>query len=221
MIELYTAGTPNGWKISIALEELGLPYNVHHIDLMTGAQKTPEFLRINPNGRIPVIIDSDDKLTLFESGAILIHLAEKTGKLYGPDLATRRIALQWLKSKGFRTGVISGRKSFATDQRVIQAHMDYSYQGFTEKIPIIEEIMKDAGISSDEIAFVGDDLTDIVVFHRVGLGIATANARSEVKGEANWVTPNVGGNGAIRDAVEMIFQAQGIWQDILTKYEVR
>ncbi len=168
------------------------------------------------------------KLLLMDVDGVLTD-----GKIYffpGPDNTVIEvktfdtqdgIALQWLKSKGFRTGVISGRKSFATDQRVIQAHMDYSYQGFTEKIPIIEEIMKDAGISSDEIAFVGDDLTDIVVFHRVGLGIATANARSEVKDEANWVTPNPGGSGAIRDAVEMIFQAQGIWRDILTKYEVR
>jgi 3-deoxy-D-manno-octulosonate 8-phosphate phosphatase (KDO 8-P phosphatase) len=130
------------------------------------------------------------------------------------------IAFHWCRQKGLRTGIISGRKSFSTDQRAIQAHMDYSYQGFTEKIPIIEEIKKDAGLSSDEIAFVGDDLTDVVVFHRVGLGIATANARPQVKAEAHWITPNVGGNGAIRDAVEMIFQAKGIWQDILDQYEI-
>jgi 3-deoxy-D-manno-octulosonate 8-phosphate phosphatase (KDO 8-P phosphatase) len=130
------------------------------------------------------------------------------------------IALQWCKWKGIRTGIISGRKSFSTDQRALQAHMDYSYQGFVEKIPIIEEIMKDSGASSDEIAFIGDDLTDVVVFHRVGLAIATNNARIEVKNEAHWVTPNVGGNGAVRDAVEMIFQARGLWQEILDKYEI-
>jgi 3-deoxy-D-manno-octulosonate 8-phosphate phosphatase (KDO 8-P phosphatase) len=130
------------------------------------------------------------------------------------------LALQWCRAKGIKTGVISGRKSFSTDERARQAHMDYAYQGFVEKIPIIDEIKKNAGLASDEIAFVGDDLTDIVVFHRVGLGIATANARSEVKGEAHWVTPNVGGNGAVRDAVEMIFQARGFWQEILDKYEV-
>lgn len=130
------------------------------------------------------------------------------------------IALQWCKWKGIRTGIISGRKSFSTDQRALQAHMDYAYQGFVEKIPIIEEIKKDAGISSDEIAFIGDDLTDIVVFHRVGLAIATSNARIEVQQEAHWITNNVGGNGAVRDAVEMIFQARGLWQEILDKYEV-
>jgi len=130
------------------------------------------------------------------------------------------IALQWCRWKGIRTGIISGRKSFSTDQRAIQAHMDYSYQGFVEKIPIIEEIKQHAGISSDEIAFVGDDLTDVVVFHRVGLGIATNNARIEVRSEAHWVTPSIGGNGAVRDAVELIFQASGLWQDVLDKYEI-
>jgi 3-deoxy-D-manno-octulosonate 8-phosphate phosphatase (KDO 8-P phosphatase) len=130
------------------------------------------------------------------------------------------IAFLWCRLKGIRTGIISGRKSFSTDERARQAHMDYVYQGFVEKIPIIDEIKKDAGLAADEIAYIGDDLTDIVVFHRVGLAIATANARPEVKAEADWVTPNVGGNGAVRDAVEMIFQARGLWQEILDKYEV-
>ena len=116
--------------------------------------------------------------------------------------STDGIALQWCKRKGVRTGIISGRKSFSTDQRALQAHMDYSYQGFTEKIPIIEEIMKDSGISSEEIAFVGDDLTD------------------EVRKEAHWVTNCPGGSGAVRDAVELIFQARGFWQEILDHYEV-
>ena len=130
------------------------------------------------------------------------------------------IAFHWCRMKGIRTGIISGRKSFSTEQRALQAHMDYSYQGFVEKIPIIEEIRRDAGLAADEIAFIGDDLTDVVVFHRVGLAIATANARPEVKQEAHWVTANSGGNGAVRDAVEMIFQARGFWQEILDKYEI-
>jgi len=167
------------------------------------------------------------KLLLMDVDGVLTD-----GKLFffpGPDGAVIEvkafdsqdgIALQWCKWKGIRTGIISGRKSFSTDQRALQAHMDYSYQGFVEKIPIIEEIMRDARISSDEIAFVGDDLTDIVVFHRVGLAIATSNARMEVKREAHWVTNNAGGSGAVRDAVEMIFQALGLWQEILDKYEV-
>ncbi len=130
------------------------------------------------------------------------------------------IGLQWCHLKGIRTGVISGRNSPATVERAKQAKMTYVYQGHTEKIPIIEEIMADAKISSHEVAYIGDDLTDVVVFHRVGLAIAVANARPEVKQEAHWVTANVGGSGAVRDAVEMIFAAQGLWSEILSKYEV-
>ena len=81
MLELYTASTPNGWKASVALEELGLEYTVHEISLADGDQKTPEYLKICPNGRIPALLD--DGFPVFESGAILIYLAEKTG-LSGP-----------------------------------------------------------------------------------------------------------------------------------------
>ena len=127
MIELYTAGTPNGWKISIALEELALPYHVHPIDLLKGDQKQPEFLRINPNGRIPAIIDTDENgLTIFESGAILIHLAEKTGQLFGTDKATRSSVLQWLMFQMSGIGPMMG-----------QANVFYRY--FPEKIqPVID-----------------------------------------------------------------------------------
>jgi 3-deoxy-D-manno-octulosonate 8-phosphate phosphatase (KDO 8-P phosphatase) len=131
------------------------------------------------------------------------------------------IGLQWCQWKGIKTGVISGRNSPSTMERAKQAKMNYVYQGHTEKIPIIEEIMADAKIAKDEVAYIGDDLTDVVVFHRVGLGIATANARPEVKQEAHWVTHNVGGSGAVRDVVEMIFRAQGWWNEILDHYEIR
>ena len=97
MIELYTAATPNGHKISIALEELGLAYNVHHLSLSKNEQKEPEYLKLNPNGRIPTIIDRDnDDFVVFESGAILIYLAEKTGKLLSSDPKERSREIQWL-----------------------------------------------------------------------------------------------------------------------------
>lgn len=97
MIDLYTAATPNGWKISVMLEECGLPYTVHPIDLMAGEQKSPEFLALNPNGRIPVIVDRENGgFTLFESGAILLYLAEKTGKFLSGDDRTRMSQIQWL-----------------------------------------------------------------------------------------------------------------------------
>ncbi len=97
MIDLYTAATPNGPKISIALEELALPYTVHAIDLGAREQKRPEFLALNPNGRIPVIVDRDaGDFAVFESGAILIYLAEKTGRLLPVDPRERSVVMQWL-----------------------------------------------------------------------------------------------------------------------------
>ena len=97
MIDLYTAATPNGHKISIALEELGLPYEVHVLHLGRLEQRRPEFLRISPNGRIPAIVDrEEDGFAVFESGAILIYLAEKTGRLMPSDRKGRSKVLQWL-----------------------------------------------------------------------------------------------------------------------------
>ncbi|HWK83948.1 MAG TPA: glutathione S-transferase N-terminal domain-containing protein [Caldimonas sp.] len=97
MIDLYTSPTPNGWKASVTLEELGLPYTVRAIDLTKGEQKTEAYLRLNPNGRIPTIVDrGNDDFTVFESGAILMYLAEKTGRLMPADPKGRSLVVQWL-----------------------------------------------------------------------------------------------------------------------------
>ena len=100
MIDLYTWSTPNGRKVSIMLEECGLPYKVHTINIGKGEQHTPEFLAINPNNRIPAIVDSEGPggkpITLFESGAILIYLAEKMDRFLPHDARKRIITLQWL-----------------------------------------------------------------------------------------------------------------------------
>lgn len=123
MITLYTAATPNGFKISIALEELGLDYQVKALDLSAGEQKTAEFLAINPNGRIPAIIDHDNNdFAVFESGAILLYLAEKTGKLLPSDSQRRSVAIQWLMFQMSGVGPMMG-----------QANVFYRY--FPEKIP--------------------------------------------------------------------------------------
>ena len=101
MITLHTAQTPHGWKASIALEELGVPYEVQAIDLAGSEQKQDWFLAINPNGRIPAIVDhaplgGGEPLAVFESGAILLYLAEKTGQLMPTDARGRSVAIQWL-----------------------------------------------------------------------------------------------------------------------------
>ena len=99
-LQLYTLGTPNGVKVSIALEELGLPYEAHKVSFSDNSQKSPEFLSLNPNGRIPAILDPngpDGKpIGVFESGAILVYLAEKTGQLMPSDPRGRSEVLQWL-----------------------------------------------------------------------------------------------------------------------------
>jgi 3-deoxy-D-manno-octulosonate 8-phosphate phosphatase (KDO 8-P phosphatase) len=131
------------------------------------------------------------------------------------------IALQWLSWKGLKTGVISGRVSPGTETRARQCKMTYVYQGHIEKIPILEEILRDAGLKPEQVAYVGDDLTDVVVMNRVGLAIATANARPEVKRSALHVTQTAGGNGAVREVCELLLKAQGHWEELLAKYEVR
>jgi GST-like protein len=96
MIELYTWSTPNGRKVSIALEEMGLAYSVHPIDISKDEQFKPEFLKISPNNRIPAILDTDNGQALFESGAILMYLADKTGQLMPKEPKAHWAAVQWL-----------------------------------------------------------------------------------------------------------------------------
>jgi GST-like protein len=96
MIELYTWMTPNGQKISIMLEEVGLPYRVHPIDITKDHQFDPDFLKVSPNNKIPAIIDTDNDLHLMESGAILLYLAEKTGMLWSQDFPTKWRVVEWL-----------------------------------------------------------------------------------------------------------------------------
>jgi GST-like protein len=125
MIDLYTAATPNGHKVSIALEELGLAYTLKVLDLSKGEQKTPAFLAINPNGRIPAIVDHEqDSFAVFESGACLVYLAEKTGRLMPTDVKGRSLVMQWLMFQMGGIGPMMG-----------QANVFFRY--FPEKIPSV------------------------------------------------------------------------------------
>ena len=130
------------------------------------------------------------------------------------------IALQWLNWHGIESGVISGRVSPATEARARQVSMKYVYQGHIEKIPILEEIARVSGMPLEAMAYMGDDLTDVVVMRRVGLALAPANAREEVKRAAHYVTTARGGSGAVREAAELLLRAGGKWAEILKKYEV-
>jgi GST-like protein len=124
MIDLYTFSTPNGRKISIMLEEVGLPYTAHRVDIGKGEQFEPEFLKISPNNRIPAIVDSDgpdgQPISIFESGAILIYLAEKTGKFMPTEPRARMDVLQWLMFQMGGVGPMFGQANhfirFASEQ---------------------------------------------------------------------------------------------------------
>ena len=120
MIDLYTFTTPNGRKASIMLEEVGLPYNVHKIDITKNEQFAPEYIAINPNSKIPAIIDRDTDMTIFESGAILMYLAEKTGQLLPTDQKRRYQAIEWLMFQVGGVGPMFGQlnhfKLFAADK---------------------------------------------------------------------------------------------------------
>jgi 3-deoxy-D-manno-octulosonate 8-phosphate phosphatase (KDO 8-P phosphatase) len=130
------------------------------------------------------------------------------------------IALQWLRRAGIRAGVISGRVSPAVEERARQAGFAWIHQGQLEKIPLYEQILEDAGVAPEQVAYVGDDLTDVVILRRVGLAVATANAREEVKPEAHYVTTAAGGRGAAREVVELLLRAQGRWSEVLAHYEI-
>ena len=112
-VELHAFDTPNGRKISVALEEMGLPYTVRVVDIRKGQQREPEFLKISPNGKIPAIVDHDGPngkpVSIFESGAILIYLGEKTGRFWPPDLEARIPVLEWLMFQHGGFGPIPGQ----------------------------------------------------------------------------------------------------------------
>lgn len=107
MLELYTASTPNGWKVSVTLEELGLEYQLHKISLQDQQQKEADYVAINPNGRIPTLVD--DGFAVFESGAIMIYLAEKTGRLMPTDVKGRSEVIQWLMFQMSGIGPMMGQ----------------------------------------------------------------------------------------------------------------
>lgn len=165
-----------------------------------------------------LLMDVDGVLT----NGKLYHVPDAQGQMVetkGFD-SQDGIALQWLAWKGIKTGVISGRLSPATVERAKQVKMTYVYQGHIEKLPILEEILADAKLDLREVAYIGDDLTDVVIMRRVGLAIATANARPEVKALAHYVTKASGGEGAVREVIELLLGAQNLWREILEHYEL-
>jgi 3-deoxy-D-manno-octulosonate 8-phosphate phosphatase (KDO 8-P phosphatase) len=167
------------------------------------------------------------KLVLMDVDGVLtdgkyFHVPNPAGGLFEVKLFDSQdgIALQWLSRLGIKTGLISGRDAEATAERARSSKMAYCYMGNTEKLPIFREILADAQLTAEEVAYLGDDLTDAILMKRAGLAVAVANARPEVKKCAHYVTETPGGQGALREVTELILRAQGRWDEILKHYEV-
>ena len=162
MIDLYTAATPNGHKASIALEELGLPYTVHALSFDRQEQKSPEFLQINPNGRIPAIVDrSNDDFAVFESGAILLYLAEKTGQLLPSDSKGRSRVIQWLMFQMGGVGPMQGQANvfFRYFPEKLQGPID-RYQHETRRLyEVLDRRLGEAEYLADDYS-----IADIATF---------------------------------------------------------
>jgi GST-like protein len=165
VIDLYTWSTPNGRKVSIMLEECALPYRVHPVNIGKGEQFTPEFLALNPNNRIPAIVDSEGPdgkpLPLFESGAILIYLAEKTGKLMPRDPRTRLICLQWLMFQMGGVGPMFGQAHHFI--RNAKEQVPYAIKRYTEETRrlygVLQKRLSEAEYLADEYS-----IADIATF---------------------------------------------------------
>src|SRR5215813_11639043 len=128
------------------------------------------------------------------------------------------LGLELWHRAGLKSGIISGRNSRAVERRAKELKMDYVRQGSQDKIRAFEEIINLAGVSDDQIAFIGDDLNDIPLMRRSELAIAVSDAAAEAQEAAHYITASLGGNGAVRETIELIFRAQGQWNDLIEKY---
>jgi GSH-dependent disulfide-bond oxidoreductase len=168
MIQLYTWGTPNGKKVSIMLEEIGTPYEVHPIDIGRGDQLKPEYLAINPNNKIPAIIDSDGPggkpFTLFESGAILMYLAEKSGKLWPTDVRQRYTVVQWLMFQMGGVGPMFGQANYFYR---LEEKVPYAIERFHKEARRLYHVL-DQQLSRGEYLAGEYSIADIATFPWVG-----------------------------------------------------
>lgn len=167
MITLYTAPTPNGWKASIALEELELAYRVHELDLTQREQKEAWYLRINPNGRIPAIVDHDaGDFPVFESGAILVYLAEKTGQLLPTDAQGRSRVLQWLMFQMGGVGPMQGQANVFF--RYAPEKIDYAIERYQRETRRLYTVL-DGQLSQHEYLAGDYSIADIACWPWVAL----------------------------------------------------
>lgn len=192
MITLYGMGSPNVVKVYIALEEMALPYEVHPVDVFSGKQFDDTFLKLNPNAKVPVIVDPDGPqakpYTCFESGAILLYLAEKTGKLMPKDAIARFDAIQWLMTQMSTVGPMFGQYVHFT--RFAPAGNDYSKSRYFTQANRVCEVIDRRLASVPYLARSEYSVADIATFPwlRNVTGFLGAEAAAKLTNITRWVT---------------------------------
>ncbi|MGB0920884.1 MAG: glutathione S-transferase N-terminal domain-containing protein [Alphaproteobacteria bacterium] len=200
MIELHTWKTPNGRKVSIMLEECGLEYTVHPVNLQEGEQHTEAFQALSPNGRIPAIRDTDNGITLMESGAILVYLAEKSGQFLAASGEARAKALEWTFWQMAGLGPMMGQASYFMN--TAPEPIPYAINRYIEESARLIKVMDDRLAQNEYLA--GDDysIADMAAFPWVKLGFPLLQpAKPEIAGEGKHVARWIEGVGA-RKAVQ-------------------
>ncbi|EDX86611.1 Glutathione S-transferase, C-terminal domain protein [Synechococcus sp. PCC 7335] len=169
-IQLYSLGTPNGQKAAVALEEMALPYEAHRVDIMEGDQFTDEFVTINPNSKIPAIVDPNgpngEPLAVFESGAILIYLAEKSGKCLPPDPAARSECLQWLFFQVGGVGPMFGQ--FGHFYKYAKEKIPYGIERYQTEVKRLLGVLEKRLQERDFLVGAEYTIADIATFPWVG-----------------------------------------------------
>jgi 3-deoxy-D-manno-octulosonate 8-phosphate phosphatase (KDO 8-P phosphatase) len=159
-----------------------------------------------------VVFDVDGVLT---DGKILLHADGTESKQFDIKDGT---AIVWAQRSGLTVGLLSARTSAATAQRAAQLGVTLVHQGVPSKLETYDRIAADAGVSDDQIAYMGDDVLDLPVLGRVGLAAAPCDAAADVRSRVHWVSRARGGDGAARDLIELILRAQGKWEGLLASY---
>lgn len=156
-----------------------------------------------------LLLDVDGILT---SGSV--HIFGDNTEMYTFNVQDGYGIKLWRRA-GFKIGFITGRHSDAVEHRAKKLGVDYLYRNVSDKVAICENIIKEEGLSMGEVAFMGDDLQDLALLRRVGLAVTVPNARDEIKQEAHIITESKGGEGAVRDVIELLLKEKGLWEDII------
>ncbi len=159
-----------------------------------------------------LVLDLDG---VFTDGTIIINADGSESKRY--SVIDGHGIKMWQRA-GFKTAIISGRAAKATSIRAEQLGIEYVFQGCKEKLPVFEQLLDEARLKADEVAFVGDDVIDIPLAKRAGLGVAVANGVDEMKQCADYITQKKGGEGAVREVVELILKTTGKWDALMERY---